>query len=214
MLPAGMDILSASASQGTWTNDGPVVAFELGTVSNRRPAHVVLSARPVYPGGETNLVTVFTNAGLASLDTFDPDPTNNQTALLVTVLADHDGDSMADLWETAHGLDHADPLDADADADGDGFTNRREYEFGTDPRDPLSMVRVTQVEVRGTDVHVSFPTVSGRRYELQTVTDPTVQPLNWTPLPGSIVGDGGMATIIHAGGLSPTHCFYRIVVGL
>ncbi len=54
-----------------------------------------------------------------------------------TVSGDRDGDGMPDDWEVAHGLNPDDPGDADADADGDGFTNREEYEAGTDPSECL-----------------------------------------------------------------------------
>lgn len=42
-------------------------------------------------------------------------------------LPDTDGDGMPDAWETAHGLDPADPSDGAADADGDGYTNLEDW---------------------------------------------------------------------------------------
>jgi pectate lyase len=40
---------------------------------------------------------------------------------------DTDGDGMPDAWETANGLDPAQPADGIGDADGDGYTNLEEY---------------------------------------------------------------------------------------
>ncbi|MCD6362353.1 MAG: pectate lyase [Armatimonadetes bacterium] len=50
--------------------------------------------------------------------------------------ADGDHDGMPDAWETAHGLNPADPADGPADADGDGYTNVEEYLNATDPGAP------------------------------------------------------------------------------
>ncbi len=47
---------------------------------------------------------------------------------------DSDGDELPDDWESRHGLDPADPDDADRDHDDDGLPNRCEFEVGTDPR--------------------------------------------------------------------------------
>jgi pectate lyase len=41
--------------------------------------------------------------------------------------ADGDHDGMPDAWETAHGLDPADPADGAKDRNGDGYTNVEEY---------------------------------------------------------------------------------------
>ncbi len=46
---------------------------------------------------------------------------------------DSDNDGMPDAWEREHGLNPIEPEDADHDPDGDHFTNREEYEAGTDP---------------------------------------------------------------------------------
>ena len=51
-------------------------------------------------------------------------------------LADTDGDTMPDAWETLHGLDPLDPLDAISDADADGLPNVYEFHCGCDPHAP------------------------------------------------------------------------------
>ena len=51
------------------------------------------------------------------------------------VVLDADDDGITDDWERKYGLNPGDPADADEDLDGDGFTNREEFEAGTDPTD-------------------------------------------------------------------------------
>ena len=46
---------------------------------------------------------------------------------------DSDNDGMPDEWEGRHGLNSADPSDANLDKDHDGYTNIEEYLNGTDP---------------------------------------------------------------------------------
>ncbi|VAX00406.1 hypothetical protein MNBD_GAMMA21-73 [hydrothermal vent metagenome] len=46
---------------------------------------------------------------------------------------DNDGDGLPDGWETAVGLNSADPLDRLGDNDGDGINNSLEYRSGTSP---------------------------------------------------------------------------------
>ncbi|MBK8288614.1 MAG: hypothetical protein IPK95_08220 [Cellvibrionales bacterium] len=47
---------------------------------------------------------------------------------------DVDADDMDDMWETANGLNPADPNDDLLDPDGDGWLNEQEYNGGTDPQ--------------------------------------------------------------------------------
>lgn len=66
---------------------------------------------------------------------------------------DSDGDGMKDGYETAHGFNPLDPLDARADADGDGFSNLEEMQASSNPRDAkstpsaLTKVRVVKTQI-------------------------------------------------------------------
>lgn len=51
-------------------------------------------------------------------------------------LLDSDGDGIPDVVEIANGLNPFDPSDAAGDLDGDGLSNLREYQLGTDMRNP------------------------------------------------------------------------------
>ncbi len=51
---------------------------------------------------------------------------------------DDDNDGMPDTWENKYGLKPKDPTDAAKDKDKDGYTNKEEFEAGTDPTDAKS----------------------------------------------------------------------------
>ncbi|UOG90787.1 MAG: carboxypeptidase regulatory-like domain-containing protein [Candidatus Thiothrix sulfatifontis] len=51
---------------------------------------------------------------------------------------DDDNDGMPDTWEAQHGFDSLNSTDATQDADKDSFTNKQEYDAGTDPNNAKS----------------------------------------------------------------------------
>ena len=57
---------------------------------------------------------------------------------IVKVQVDNDQDGLPNEWEKKYGLNVNDAADADLDKDSDGFTNKEEFEAGTDPTDPKS----------------------------------------------------------------------------
>lgn len=89
-----------------------------------------------------------------------------------STLVDTDLDGMPDPWELTYGLDFADPLDAEQDSDLDGLTNRDEYEAGTAPDDPASVLRVSFVGSDPAGVSLGFRPADGRSYVLQIGEDP------------------------------------------
>ena len=62
-----------------------------------------------------------------------------------------------------------DASDASRDADGDGFTNLQEFLAGTNPNQGTSVLKITQVQLLGNDVHIRFEGVSGKRYRLERI---------------------------------------------
>jgi hypothetical protein len=94
-------------------------------------------------------------------------------ALLTIHTGDADGDGLPDDWESDHELDPNDSTGDDGaggDPDHDASTNREEYDAGTDPQSPDSVLRLSVVGLNseGDTLTLGFEAVAGRSYTLQT----------------------------------------------
>jgi len=78
----------------------------------------------LFSGG--GILTVAAPSG----DPGDPGPGGPE------IIEDLDGDGMCDVWELAHGLDPADPSDAQDSLSGDGMTNLEKFLLALDPQTP------------------------------------------------------------------------------
>jgi len=89
-----------------------------------------------------------------------------------STLVDSDFDGMPDDWESANGLTVG-LNDANQDADGDGFTNREEYELGTDPQSGASFFKVVLTPVPDVpgSYQLSWNSVSGKNYRVEWSPD-------------------------------------------
>ncbi len=83
---------------------------------------------------------------------------------------DEDGDGLKDSWKLAFapGLG---ALSATLDSDGDGTTDFNEFQAGTDPTDPTSLIRTLLASPHPTGASATIQTVPGRSYRVRVSSD-------------------------------------------
>jgi alpha-amylase len=85
---------------------------------------------------------------------------------------DSDGDGIPDWWMLGYfnhptGQSNDNSLASD-DADGSGFSNLQDYLAGTDPLDPSTAFRITNISIVGSDVQVTWTTEPNKTNQLQS----------------------------------------------
>jgi serine protease AprX len=97
-----------------------------------------------------------------------------QTAVALTTTGDCAGLSSNVVPNNTYGWGRIDALAALGvqDSDGDGLTDYQEVIAGTNPRDPASVLRITGAIREGGNVRVTWLTVGGHGYVLQTNATP------------------------------------------
>lgn len=111
------------------------------------------------------------------------------------------------VWLQEHGF----PTDGSADfadPDGDGFTNWQEWRSGTDPTNSLSFLHLFSPFFSGTNIVVSWQSVTNRTYTLELTTNLGV--VLFLPLASNIAGKA-TATFSTNGSL-PGSSVYRVRV--
>jgi hypothetical protein len=102
------------------------------------------------------------------------------------VIIDTDMDGLSDNAESAAGTDRFNP-----DTDGDGQSDGAEVRAaGTDPLDPNSFLRITNILYDGTNVDLTWTSIVGKVYSVEASTDLEI----WTPLLTDLDADAGPAT--------------------
>ncbi len=118
------------------------------------------------------------------------------------------------IWESLPTVGNgtiSDPQHAPTfDYDRDGQSNVNEWLALTAPADATSFLHATQVLLTGNDVHLTFPSVSGRHYTFESTPDL----VTWTPIPGTpFTGTGTELAAVLGPYPDVPKLFFRIRVG-
>ncbi len=183
-----------------WTSTTFRVPLESGTTQvYPAPLHIQLS-----PDGRT----LFYQSYRYDLDPGDYNLHSDLFALRLSS-PDTDGDGIEDAWEMVY----FDTLarDGNADFDGDGFTDRQEYQSGSDPTNRGSVLKVLSLTRPGAaSTRLLWTSSPGRRYQVETKA--TVTALSWTPVGSVVTTSGTTATLLDTESAPSAERYYRVSV--
>jgi autotransporter-associated beta strand protein len=226
---SGGVIAPGNAGPGTLTlsgaltlNGGSVLNLDLGTSSDK----VVVSGAVTSSGTTTINInalagfgsvtyTVMTATGGISAANFAVGSVpsgyvctlgGSATALTVTVMTQLEAWRNANFGTTANSGNAAD----NADPDGDGMTNAQEYAAGTNPNSSASALKVSQIQPSGSDIIVSFPSVTGKTYRVEWSS--TLPSGSWTVVQSGIAGTGSTIQVTDTNAAAQPRRFYHVIV--
>ena len=124
-------------------------------------------------------------------------------ATVRAVQIDGDADGMSDVWEMTFAAGTLSPL---PDTDSDGNSNRLESLAGTNPFDARSAVKVTSMTASSSSATIAWPTVPGKRYQMESSSSPLGP---WT---GEVIVDGDGTTVSRTLSGVTSLRFFRVAV--
>jgi hypothetical protein len=128
---------------------------------------------------------------------------------------DTDADGMPDWWMLGY-YNHATGQAGDnslvnQDSDGDGMSNLQEYLAGTDPTDPQSNFRITNISTVGNDISVTWTTGPNKTNQLERSSSPATN-ASWFGVGMLTIGTGSPVTQTDVGAATNPPTFYRVLL--
>jgi hypothetical protein len=153
-------------SQSTFTITGPSGGSGAGlsyTNANALPGQYTVTFAPVqyYTTPPAQTVTVAAGSTVTIEGKYQ--------------IADSNQNGMADAWEQQY-FGANPPSDGSLDSDGDAASNYAEFIAGTEPNDPNSRFRFQSLGFVGSNLNLTWQTVSGRSYRILGSSDA----VNWS----------------------------------
>lgn len=123
----------------------------------------------------------------------------------VQASTDFNNDGYDDVWQHRYSVTVSSFALA-SDYDGDGYSNQAESVAGTDPRNSLDRLDITNTAISGTNTQVSIKTLTGKVYKLESSTAPNGP--TWTQEGTAITGNGAVQTFTVPSGTGSK--YYRV----
>ena len=165
---------------------------------------------PLYPGSNNWLRYYFVVRAGDACGGSESNTVELSLQPLLNPAGDQDSDGMPNSYEQTHNLNPFHAADAGQDKDGDGFTNLEESIAGTSAVDANDAPKIKEIVSAGDGIHIRFPTVSGRRYQVRWRADLTTG--DWENLGSHVDGDGTAKEVIDTPGLGVTKRFYQVLI--
>jgi T5SS/PEP-CTERM-associated repeat protein len=121
---------------------------------------------------------------------------------------DYDGDGLLDQWEALHFGNLS--ATADEDSDADGATNWEEFQAGTIPTSAASVFELLGAVRTGADLQLTWATVGGRSYVVQSATSLTGSFTDLSPIITAPDVAAGVTNYLHPGGATNAAGYYRV----
>jgi YD repeat-containing protein len=139
------------------------------------------------------------------------DLNGNVTRREFMVFVDSVGDGIPDAWRAANfggsGTTTNSQSCATCDPDHDGMSNLAEYLAGTDPNNPNSVFKVTQINGLPS---ITWNSVSNKVYRVQYKNNLT--DLDWLDLPNDVTASGTNSVKTDTSADGQTNRFYRVML--
>jgi hypothetical protein len=113
-------------------------------------------------------------------------------------------------WAQRYGL-ATDGLADTLDADGDGMNNWQEWKAGTIPTNAASLLQLSSISNNVSGVTVTWQSVSGVTYYLQSSTNLSASP-TFVSIKSNLVGQADTTSYTDTTATNGGPCFYRVGV--